>query len=134
MRRATAALVLVCLTTTVHAKNVPAIVRQAAVRHGVPEKLALGVAQTETRFRCNATGGVGERGVMQVRPATARMMGVKGNLYDCNTGAEAGVRYLKKALVASSGDWGIAARLYNAGLGASRIISEYSRRVLGAAR
>jgi len=134
MRRAAAALVVVCLVSGALAKDVPDIVRQTAQKHGVPPKLAIGVAKTESSFNCKATGGVGERGAMQVRPATAREVGVKGNLYDCATGIEAGVRYLKRALSAARGDWGIAARLYNAGLGASRIISDYSRRVLGAAR
>jgi len=134
MRRAAAALVVVCLVSGALAKDVPDIVRQTARRHGVPPKLAIGVAKTESRFNCKATGGVGERGAMQVRPATAREVGVTGNLYDCATGIEAGVRYLKRALAKARGDWGIAARLYNAGLGASRVISDYSRRVLGAAR
>jgi len=134
MRRAAAALVVVCLVSGALAKDVPDIVRQTAQRHGVPPKLAIGVARTESSFNCKATGGVGERGAMQVRPQTARAVGVRGNLYDCATGIEAGVRYLKLALAKAGGDWGIAARLYNAGLGASRRISEYSRKVLKAAR
>ena len=135
MRRAlAAAIAFACLMYPAAAKDVPAIVRETAQRHGVPPALAVGVARTESNFRCNATGGVGERGVMQVRPATARGVGVRGNLYDCATGAEAGVRYLKLALAKAGGDWGIAARLYNAGLGASRVISDYSRKVLRAVR
>lgn len=134
MRRAAAAIALACVVVGgAQAKDVRAIVRQKAEAHGVPPALASGVAHTESRFRCHVTGGVGERGAMQVRPATARMVGVKGNLYDCATGIEAGMRYLKRALDLAGGDWGIAARLYNAGLGASRIVSDYSRKVLRAA-
>ena len=134
MRRAALATAFLCLAPNSYAKDARQIVRQTAERHGVPVPLALGVAQTETRFRCNATGGVGERGVMQVRPQTARGVGVRGNLYKCEVGAEAGVRYLKLALAKAGGDWGIAARLYNAGLGASHIITDYVRKVLGAAK
>jgi soluble lytic murein transglycosylase-like protein len=134
MRRAAAAIAFVCLATSATAKDVRAIVRNTAQKHGVPVQLATGVAHTESRFRCNVTGGVGEKGAMQVRPATARMVGVRGNLYHCETGIEAGMRYLKRALEVARGDWGIAARLYNAGLGASRILSDYSRKVLKAAQ
>ncbi|WP_349369730.1 transglycosylase SLT domain-containing protein [Salinarimonas sp.] len=80
------------------AGSVQAMVTQAALRHGIDPALAHAVATVESHYRCNAVGRAGELGVMQVKPATARSVGVTGNLRDCATGIEAGMRYLRAAL------------------------------------
>lgn len=108
---------------------VPAMVTEAAVRHGVPARLAHAVAKAESSYRCNARGLAGEQGVMQVKPATARSVGVTGNLFNCRTGIEAGMRYLKQALVLSGGNWCGAATLYNRGIGARPTRSAYCTRL-----
>ena len=131
MRRVAAAVAFACLFSgAAHAHDARAIVRETAERQGAPPALALGIAQTESGFRCHVRGRASERGVMQVKPATARQVGVFGNLYNCQVGAEAGVRYLKLALARAGGDWGIAASLYNRGISASHIMTGYARRVL----
>lgn len=101
--------------------NVPEMVRSAAVKEGVPVKFALAVAEHESHFRCSAVGAAGERGVMQIKPATARGIGYKGSsrgLNDCQIGIYWGMKYLRMAIEEAGGDLKRAAFLYNAGLNA----------------
>lgn len=101
--------------------NVPEMVRSAAIRHGVPVRFALAIAEHESHFRCSAVGAAGERGVMQIKPATARGIGYKGSargLNDCQTGIYWGMKYLRMAIDEAKGDLQRAAFLYNAGLNA----------------
>lgn len=105
------------------------IVASAAARHGVPAALIHRIIHVESGGRCSAENGIAS-GVMQVRPATARGVGVYGNLHDCRTGVEAGVRYLRLALNKSGGNWAIAATLYNRGIGADPVRSQYARLVM----
>lgn len=109
--------------------KVSAILEEEAHVAGVPVELAKRVAAVESTGQCSADNGIAV-GVMQVRPMTARAMGVNGDLHDCRTGARAGVRYLALALKKTHGDWGRAAALYNGGLAARPVITGYSRRVL----
>lgn len=112
-------------------RSVSMIIEQEAAREGVPVELAMRVARVESGGRCNIPAHDGKStGLMQVRPETARAMGVSGNQNDCRNSAIAGVRYLKLALKRSGGDWGAAAALYNGGLGAARRYTRYSRVVL----
>lgn len=113
--------------------NVPEMVRSAAIREGVPVRFALAVAEHESHFRCSAVGGAGERGVMQIKPATARGIGYKGparGLNDCYTGIYWGMRYLRMAITEAGGDLKRAAFLYNAGLNAKTKNPEKKRYVL----
>jgi soluble lytic murein transglycosylase-like protein len=101
--------------------GVPNMVRNEAARQGVPASLALAIAKHESGFRCSAVGKRGERGVMQIKPSTARGIGYTGSargLNDCTTGIYWGMKYLKMALVKAGGDVKRAAFLFNAGLGA----------------
>lgn len=106
----------------------------AAKTEGVPVKLAVAVAAVESGGRCHMTGSAGERGQMQVKPATARSVGIHGDLYDCHTGALAGVRYLKQALSRSGGSWPVAATRYNAGLASHAKNSRYASLVMAKVR
>jgi len=108
---------------------VRSIVAERARAHGVPVGFALAIAQVETGNRCHMRGRAGEQGVMQVKPATARGVGVRGNLYDCHVGAEAGVRYARQA-ISMYGVSCAAASAYNRGLYARPVCSSYGRRVL----
>lgn len=97
------------------------MVATEAASQGVPVSFAMAIAKHESGFRCSAVGSHGERGVMQIKPSTARAMGYRGSargLGDCRTGIYWGVKYLKAAVVAAAGDLKRAAFLYNAGLGA----------------
>lgn len=102
-------------------ESVPDIVRGAARHAGVPVNFALAIAHHESRYSCKAIGGHGERGVMQIKPATARGIGYKGSikgLNDCRIGVYWGMKYLRMAIDKADGDLHRAAFLYNAGLGA----------------
>ena len=101
--------------------SVVELVKSQARKQGVPVPFALAIANHESKFRCSAVGSHGERGVMQIKPATARGLGYKGSargLNDCAIGIYWGMKYLKMAIVQAHGDLKKAAFLYNAGLGA----------------
>ena len=89
-------LFLLLFTTSVDASPQD-ILRKVAIRNNVPVALVLAVAKVESNFTCNISHS-GNIGILQVQPKTARAMGISGNLRDCETGAEAGVRYLKLAI------------------------------------
>lgn len=126
------AIALACLSGLAHADGFAAV-QHAALTEGVPVRLALAVARTESSGNCGASSGLAH-GVMQVRPATAREVGITGNLFDCRTGAIAGVRYLRKALRAAGGSWSAAAHLYNAGVAARPRHTRYTALVMSRAR
>lgn len=89
-------------------------VAAAARRNNVPVKIALAVAKVESGNRCNARNH-NAKGVMQILPRTAASVGISGNLFDCNTGAEAGVRYLAQA-IRRGGATCAGISLYNTGI------------------
>lgn len=112
--------------------SVEAMVRAEAARQGVPASLALSIAKHESGFRCSAVGRAGERGVMQIKPATARGIGYRGpasGLNNCHTGIRYGMIYLRMAYRLSGGNAYRAAVLYNGGLGAKRKRSAYAEKV-----
>ncbi|KRR21672.1 lytic transglycosylase domain-containing protein [Bradyrhizobium retamae] len=124
---------------TVIATSLPAFasdlrsqIDSAADSHGVPRHIAHGVVTVESRYNCHLTGRAGERGIMQVKPATARSVGVTGNLYDCNIGIRAGMRYLRIAIEkGGSGCAGVS--LYQRGVYARPGCTGYGRKVMAAA-
>ena len=75
-----------------------ALLAASAARNGVPLRVARAIMTIESRGRCHVTSRAGARGAMQVLPATARSVGVHGNLWDCATGIEAGMRYLSQII------------------------------------
>src|SRR5215204_1411475 len=69
------------------------IVKSEAERTGLPPAVADAVAYVESGYRPTAFGGVGEIGLMQIRPQTAAMLGYKGDtagLYEPQTNVEFG--------------------------------------------
>lgn len=103
------------------AREVQQMVAIEARAQGVPVDFAVAIASHESKFKCSAIGAANERGVMQIKPATARGIGYKGSshgLNDCRTGVYWGMKYLKMAIEAAKGDLKRAAFLYNAGINA----------------
>lgn len=101
-----------------------AIIAKHAVKHGVPLPLARAVVRIESNFRPNARGRAGEIGLMQIKPATARMMGYSGSakgLYDPETNIRWGMKYLAEAHRLGGGDTCGTILRYNAGHGARRM-------------
>jgi soluble lytic murein transglycosylase-like protein len=100
------------------------IVAKYASEHGVPPALAHAVIRVESNYRPNVTGRAGEIGLMQIKPATARMMGYSGSakgLYDPETNIRYGMKYLAKAQAVGDGTTCGTILKYNAGHGAKRM-------------
>ncbi len=114
--------------------RVAEIVRARAEALGVPVRLALAITRYESGGRCLLRGRAGERGAMQVLPQTARSVGVTGNLYDCATGIEAGLRYLRLAVsMHAQAGWCAVASAYNSGTWRSSRCTHYGRIITYAA-
>lgn len=109
--------------------HVHQLITAKAQKHGVPVRLAHAVVSVESRYNCGARSRSNARGLMQVLPATARGVGVTGNLYDCTTGAEAGMRYLSM-IIRRHGTGCGAISLYNRGHAARPVCTQYGRMVL----
>ncbi len=84
---------------------------------GLPLSLAAAVITVESGWRVNARGAAGERGLMQLKPATARLMGVHGNLYHAPTNIRAGTRYLHYCYKRARGNVAATIGCYNLGPG-----------------
>lgn len=84
----------------------------AAERHGVPLEIAVRMAFQESGFNPSARGAVGEVGVMQLMPDTARYLRVDPT--DAAQNIEGGIRYLRE-LWDTFHDWTLAVAAYNAG-------------------
>lgn len=120
------------ISTPALSNTVQNMVSQEAMRQGVPVGLALSIAKHESNFKCSAVGRHGERGVMQIKPSTARGLGYKGpasGLNNCATGIRYGMIYLKMAYKKAGGNIYRTATLYNAGLGSGRKKSAYAQKV-----
>lgn len=109
-----------------------ALATRVAQEEGVSPALVHAVVKVESGGNCRATSSANARGIMQVKPATARGVGVTGNLHDCHTGMRAGVRYLKEAIRVNRGNLCAAASSYNTGTGIIGRCSGYGRKVMAA--
>ena len=101
-----------------------AIIARHAQANGVPAYLAQAVVRVESNFRPNARGSAGEVGLMQIKPATARMLGYSGSikgLFDPETNIRFGMKYLGQAHKLGGGDTCGTILRYNAGHGAKRM-------------
>lgn len=106
---------------------------RAAANHNLPPELIYAVIATESGFNpaARATRSTA-LGVMQIKPATARMVGFSGDarlLFQPDINIEYGTAYLAKAYRLAGGDTCRAVSLYNRGLGNSRINPKYCARV-----
>ncbi|WEX11341.1 transglycosylase SLT domain-containing protein [Chelativorans sp. AA-79] len=111
------------------------IISRYASENGVPVVLAHAVISVESNYRPSARGSAGEIGLMQIKPATARMMGYSGSakgLYEPETNIKYGMKYLGKAFKLGGGNTCSAILKYNAGHAAKRmnpISSAYCKKV-----
>ncbi|WP_313198672.1 lytic transglycosylase domain-containing protein [Rhizobium sp.] len=100
------------------------LIRQYADQYGVPAELAMAVVRIESNFQPMAKGSAGEIGLMQIKPATAKLMGYKGRasgLYDPETNIRYGMKYLAGANELGDGKLCRTVLKYNAGHGAKRM-------------
>ena len=96
------------------------IARTEAAKAGLPYDLADAVMKVESGYDPTRIGGVGEIGLMQVRPATAAMLGFRGTNADLAvpaTNIHYGVAYLAEAWRRAAGDVCRTLMKYRAGHG-----------------
>jgi soluble lytic murein transglycosylase-like protein len=101
-----------------------ALISKYAGQYNVPVALATAVIRVESNFNPNARGSHGEIGLMQIKPATARMMGYSGSakgLFDPETNIKFGMKYLAAAHDLGGGETCNTILKYNAGHGATRM-------------
>ena len=117
-------------------KTYRALIRREAAKNGLPPDIADAVAAIESGYDPGAIGGVGEIGLMQVRPETAAMLGFKGDLAELarpDVNIHYGVTYLGQAWRLADGDLCRALMKYRAGHG-EEIMSALSMTYCGRAR
>ncbi len=88
------------------------LAREAARRHNIPEDLFLRLVHQESRWNPQAVSHAGARGLAQLMPDTARLLGVDPD--DPRQNLEGGARYLRM-MHDRFGNWRLALAAYNAG-------------------
>jgi soluble lytic murein transglycosylase-like protein len=112
--------------------NVVALIKSQAPRYGVPTWFALRIAHVESGYNPNARGAAGEYGVFQMKCATARGIGFRGNcgnLLNASTNVQYGLKHLSLAVRSSRGNLKLAASKHNGGLGRKSLVRGYVNRV-----
>ena len=112
--------------------NVVALIKSQAPRYGVPTWFALRIAQIESGYNPRARGAAGEYGVFQLKCATARGIGFRGNcgaLLNPSTNVQYGLKHLSLAVRGSRGNLKLAASKHNGGLGRKSLVRGYVNRV-----
>lgn len=118
-------------------KEFSPLITKYAKAYGVPVNLAHAVVRVESNFRPHVTGRAGEVGLMQIKHATAQMMGYKGSrkaLYSPENNIKFGMKYLAKAHQLGGGSTCGTILKYNAGHGAKSmnpVSKNYCRKVQG---
>jgi soluble lytic murein transglycosylase-like protein len=94
------------------------LIVQSADRHGIEHRVAFGLIWTESRFKADARGKLGDAGLVQVLPSTARLAcGIRTvrELYDPATNVDCGFRFYAQMLERYGAvDW-LALVAYNRG-------------------
>lgn len=93
------------------------LINAAAQSHGLDPRLVAAVASRESRWNPNAVSPAGACGIMQLMPATARMLGLS-DIFDVKQNIDGGARYLRSLLDTFNGDLDLTLAAYNAGPGA----------------
>ena len=89
-------------------------IADAAARHAVPERLVWAVIRAESGFDPRAVSRQGARGLMQLMPETAAMLGVR-DAFNPRENIDAGVRHLRALIERFRNDLRLAIAAYNAG-------------------
>ncbi len=93
---------------------VRALVDKYAHKYGIPLQIARRLVMMESGYKQHVVSRVGARGVMQLRPSTAR--GLRVNIYDTEQNIEGGMRYLRH-MYNRFGRWDLALAAYHSGPG-----------------
>ncbi len=89
-------------------------IREISLRHGVDPWLVESVIRAESAFNPTAVSRTGARGLMQLMPRTAAMLGVRDS-FNPRENIEGGVRHLRYLLDRYPGNIPLAVAAYNAG-------------------
>ena len=92
------------------------IIKNAAEKYGVEEKLIKSIILTESAAREKALSKAKAKGLMQLMDNTAKEMGVK-NIWDPKQNIDGGTKYIARMLRLYNGDNHLALAAYNAGPG-----------------
>lgn len=95
------------------------VIRAAAERYGVEPRLVEAIVQAESAGNPTAVSPKGARGLMQLMPERAALLGVR-NSFDPHQNVDGGVRHVRDLLQSFGGDVTLAVAAYNAGEGAVR--------------
>lgn len=99
------------------ARRYAAEINEAATRFGLPPELVRAVMRVESAFDPHAVSRKGARGLMQLMPRTAFLVGVRNPL-DPRQNIHGGARHLRGLITRYDGDLPLALAAYNAGTGA----------------
>lgn len=99
------------------AKDHAPIITQYSDLYGVNEQLIKAIITVESCFDRYAVSSVGAKGLMQLMPATADLMGVY-NVFNAKDNIRGGTRYFRQMLELFEFDLELALAAYNAGPGA----------------
>ena len=100
------------------------IIARYALENGISIDLAHAVVTVESNYKPYSRGSAGEVGLMQIKPATAKLMGYKGSstgLFDPETNIKYGMKYLAAAHTLGGGETCDTILKYNAGHAATRM-------------
>jgi hypothetical protein len=89
-------------------------IRGAADRYGVPARLVSAIIRVESAFNPRAISPKGARGLMQLMPETASVLGVR-NMFDPYENIDGGVRHLRGLIDRFANNLPLAVAAYNAG-------------------
>lgn len=103
--------------STNYGTNYDEIIKRAAERYNVPEKLISSIIKQESNFDPSATSSAGASGLMQLMPGTAKYLGVT-NSFDPEQNIMGGAKYISQMLTQFDGNIETALAAYNAGPGA----------------
>lgn len=121
------AVLALCLTPMAHAAELNAnafplpvphylggIITDAAKHFRVDPNLVAAMAFRESRFDASAVSRIGAEGIMQLKPRTARSLGVQ-NSFDAKQNVFGATKYLRTLLDRFHGDIDMTLAAYNAG-------------------
>ena len=130
--QSTASALAVPVASSASQGNVIALIKSMAPSHGVPTWFALRIAHVESNYKPHMRGAAGEYGVYQLKCATAKGIGFRGNcaqLLDARTNVQWGLTHLSIAIGKSGGNLRLAASKHNGGLGRRTEVASYVAKV-----